>query len=88
MSTLAERIARRQAEVVVVGAGYVGLPLAVEIARAGFPTTALEKDADKVRAIAAGRSYVRDVPATDVAPLVEGGRHVRRRDVQIGRAHV
>ena len=74
MSTLAERIARRQAEVVVVGAGYVGLPLAVEIARAGFPTTALEKDADKVRAIAEGRSYVRDVPAANVAPLVEGGR--------------
>jgi len=74
MSTLAERIARRQAEVVVVGAGYVGLPLAVEIARAGFPTTALERDPEKVRAIAAGRSYVRDVPAKDLAPLVEGGR--------------
>jgi UDP-N-acetyl-D-glucosamine dehydrogenase len=74
MSTLAERIARRQAEVVVVGAGYVGLPLAVEIARAGFPTTALERDPEKVRAIAAGTSYVRDIPAADLAPLVEGGR--------------
>jgi UDP-N-acetyl-D-glucosamine dehydrogenase len=39
MMTLAERIKTREATVVVVGAGYVGLPLAVETAKAGFKTT-------------------------------------------------
>ena len=74
MSTLAERIAGRRAEVVVMGAGYVGLPLAVEIAQAGFPTIALERSAERVRAITAGRSYVRDVAVAALRPVVEAGR--------------
>jgi UDP-N-acetyl-D-glucosamine dehydrogenase len=74
MSPLADRIARRQAEVVVIGAGYVGLPLAVEIARAGFRAVALERDAGKVRSINAGRSYVRDVPDAALGAFVTEGR--------------
>src|SRR5437762_13060850 len=72
-SPLAERIARRRAQVVVIGAGYVGLPLSLALAGAGFPTTALERDAEKVRAIGAGRSYVRDVPEAVLAELVASG---------------
>lgn len=89
MNTLADRIASRRAQVVIVGAGYVGLPLAVEVARAGFPTLALERDAERVRSIAAGRSYVRDVPDGAIATLVGEGR-LRAADdpAELGRADV
>ncbi|MEO5768929.1 MAG: UDP-N-acetyl-D-glucosamine dehydrogenase, partial [Polyangia bacterium] len=58
MSVLKARIQACQARVVVVGAGYVGLPLAVETAAAGFPTVAFDKSAEKVRAINEGVSYI------------------------------
>ena len=70
---LLEKIAARRARVVVVGAGYVGLPLAVEIARAGFPTTAYDTDGARVQALRAGRSHVRDVPSQAVAQLLQTG---------------
>jgi UDP-N-acetyl-D-glucosamine dehydrogenase len=71
MSTLLERIESRTAHVVVVGAGYVGLPLAVEIAGAGFRTTAFDKVPSKVAAINAGTSYIEDVPTARVKELVD-----------------
>jgi len=48
---LSARIEGRQARIGVMGLGYVGLPLAVEFAKAGFPVTGFELDAEKVRAI-------------------------------------
>src|SRR5581483_11897170 len=57
-----------------VGLGYVGLPLAVEFARAGFPVVGYDIDPRKVEAVTAGRSYIPDVPAAEVEPLVEAGR--------------
>jgi UDP-N-acetyl-D-glucosamine dehydrogenase len=71
---LTDAIRGRDARVCVVGAGYVGLPLAVRFADAGFATTALDTDAERVRAIAAGRSHVADVPDADLARLVRSGR--------------
>jgi len=71
---LLDQIAARRARVVVVGAGYVGLPLAVEIARAGFPTTAYDTDGARVQALRAGRSHVRDVPSDTVGQLMQAGR--------------
>ncbi len=73
MSTLLERIKSRQARVAVVGAGYVGLPLAVETAGAGFHTTAYDRAKDKVSALNAGTSYIKDVPEHMLAPLVKAG---------------
>lgn len=70
MSTLIERIKNKQAHVVVIGAGYVGLPLAVEVAKAGYRTTAYDKSKGKVDAVNAGTSYIGDVPAAEVAHLV------------------
>ena len=58
----------------VVGLGYVGLPLAVEFARAGRTTTGIDLDASKVAAINEGRSYIDDVPANDVSELTAQGR--------------
>ncbi|HJZ83574.1 MAG TPA: nucleotide sugar dehydrogenase, partial [Polyangia bacterium] len=72
--SLLEKIRQHEARVVVVGAGYVGLPLSVEIARAGFPVTAYDKIDHKCKAIRAGRSYIKDVADADLAPLTEAGR--------------
>jgi len=74
MGNLLERIKAKQINVVVVGAGYVGLPLAVEVAKSGLTTTAFDKSQGKVDAINRGESYIGDVPSSHLAPLVKEGR--------------
>jgi UDP-N-acetyl-D-glucosamine dehydrogenase len=54
----------------VIGLGYVGLPLAVELARAGYSVVGLDIDERKVEAIESGRSYIPDVQDTHLAELV------------------
>ncbi len=71
---LAEKIRRKEAKAGVVGLGYVGLPLAVEFARAGFPVTGIDVNQSKVDEVNAGRSYVKDVPDSALAPLTGDGR--------------
>src|SRR3982074_3586673 len=58
---LAERLRGRQAQVVVMGLGFAGLPMAVEFARAGFPVTGLDIDEDRVQRVNLGISPVSDV---------------------------
>src|SRR3974377_2469334 len=70
---LEEKIRARRARVGVVGLGYVGLPLAVEFARAGFHVTGIDTSEEKVRRVNAGDSYVGDIPSATLAPLVESG---------------
>jgi UDP-N-acetyl-D-mannosaminuronate dehydrogenase len=60
----------RKARVGVIGLAYVGLPLAVEFARAGFDVTGFDVHPEKVAVINAGRSYVPDVPPADLAAAV------------------
>jgi UDP-N-acetyl-D-glucosamine dehydrogenase len=74
MSDLLAKISSNQAHVVVIGIGYVGLPLVAEFARAGFRTTGLDNDPEKVRLLNAGESYIADVPTSDLAPHVKAGR--------------
>ena len=71
--TLKDRIEKRTARIGVIGLGYVGLPLAVEFARAGFDVTGFDVDASKVTEVNAGRSYIGDVRTDDVAALVKAG---------------
>ncbi|MGE0446457.1 MAG: nucleotide sugar dehydrogenase [Vicinamibacterales bacterium] len=71
---LKEKLERRSARVGVIGLGYVGLPLAVEFARAGFDVTGFDVDAAKTEAISAGRSYIGDVKSADLAEQVQAGR--------------
>jgi UDP-N-acetyl-D-glucosamine dehydrogenase len=71
---LRERIEQRTARVGVIGLGYVGLPLAVEFANAGFSVTGIDLDARKVDAINHGTSYIPDVPTCEIARLVRDGR--------------
>src|SRR3954454_21992603 len=83
MTALIERLRARTAKVVVVGAGYVGLPLAVETARAGYDTIAYDRSGDKVSAINAGRSYIDDVPTSVLGPLVASGKLAATTDPDV-----
>jgi UDP-N-acetyl-D-glucosamine dehydrogenase len=74
MSALIEKLRTRSAHVVVMGIGYVGLPLVAEFARAGFRVTGFDKDERKVIALNKGESYIQDVPAEDLAPHVKEKR--------------
>ena len=78
MSTVAmairERISDRSARIGVVGMGYVGLPLAIEFARAGYKVTGIDVDPKKVAGIRAGRSYIQDVTSADVREMVKKRR--------------
>jgi len=71
---LMARIDARTACAGVVGLGYVGLPLAVELARAGFRTIGFDVDASKASAISRGESYVPDVPSDEIRALTAAGR--------------
>jgi UDP-N-acetyl-D-glucosamine dehydrogenase len=71
---LREKIRSRTARVGVVGLGYVGLPLAVEFAKAGFQVTGIDISAAKVKAVNAGESYVGDIPSAVLSPLVKSGK--------------
>ncbi|MDQ4145629.1 MAG: nucleotide sugar dehydrogenase, partial [Actinomycetota bacterium] len=68
------RIESRQSVVAVVGLGYVGLPVLVSFAEAGFATIGVDISADKIETLQQGRSYLRDVPDERIAPLVESGQ--------------
>ncbi len=70
---LIEKIHSRSAKVAVVGMGYVGLPLAVVFAEAGFDITGIDLDQRKVDALAKKESYILDVPTETVAALVDKG---------------
>src|SRR5215469_1584959 len=71
---LEEKIRARTARVGIVGLGYVGLPLAVEFAKAGFHVTGIDVSADKTRRINRGDSYVGDIPSATIGPLVDSGK--------------
>lgn len=73
-STLRNKIVNQTARVGIVGLGYVGLPLAVEFAKAGFSVTGIDLAESKVARINAGDSYVQDVAPADVCALVDAGR--------------
>jgi UDP-N-acetyl-D-glucosamine dehydrogenase len=74
LEELEGRLASRQAEIGVIGLGYVGLPIALEFARAGFRVTGVDVDADRVAQLNAGRSYVSDVSSEDLNAQVAAGR--------------
>ena len=73
---LQNKIKDKTASVGVVGLGYVGLPLAVEFAKAGFFVTGIDVLQHKVDAINRGESYIQDIPTEVLRPFVESG-HIK-----------
>ncbi|HEY7306710.1 MAG TPA: nucleotide sugar dehydrogenase [Bryobacteraceae bacterium] len=71
---LEQRITRKTARVGVLGLGYVGLPLAVEFARAGFDVVGIDVQQGKVDQFNSGRSYIKDVSDSVFRPLIESGK--------------
>jgi UDP-N-acetyl-D-glucosamine dehydrogenase len=72
-SALARRIEERTAQVAVVGMGYVGLSLALELGRTGFTVRGIDLDLERVNRLNRGESYLVDVPSDALGPLVTAG---------------
>jgi UDP-N-acetyl-D-glucosamine dehydrogenase len=77
---LLKKIESKQAKLGVIGLGYVGLPLAVEFARAGFPVVGYDVDQKKVAELMAGRSYIPDVPSAHLAEVLKSGKFMATTD--------
>lgn len=80
---LAEKIRAKTARVGVVGLGYVGLPLAVEYAAAGFPVIGIDVQHGKVDQLNGCTSYIQDVSSASVEPLVREGRLTATTDFSV-----
>lgn len=73
-STLKDRISSRKARVATVGLGYVGLPLALTISEAGFPTTGIDLNRSRVDAINAGERVISYFAEDRIATAIAGGK--------------
>ena len=73
-STLKDRISSRQARIATVGLGYVGLPLALTISEAGFPTTGIDLNRSRVDAINAGERVISYFAEDRIAKAIAGGK--------------
>jgi len=73
-TTLLQKIKDKKAKVAVIGIGYVGLPLAVEVAHAGFDVVGYDKSAEKVRMLGQAKSYIGDISDAQLEPLVKSGK--------------
>ena len=67
------RIDKKKVEIAVMGLGYVGLPLALEFAKALFNVTGIDPDKRKCKAIMQGNSYISDIEGTDIKKVVNKG---------------
>ncbi len=74
--TLMDKIKNKSAQIGIIGLGYVGLPLAVEYAEGGYKVTGFDIDAEKVRLVNRGKSYIDDISDARLKPIVKSG-HLR-----------
>ncbi|MBU1147904.1 MAG: nucleotide sugar dehydrogenase [Candidatus Omnitrophica bacterium] len=74
------KVTDKSANIGIIGLGYVGLPLAVEFAKAGFSVTGFDADAKKISQINKGRSYISDVPSEDVRDLASSKKLIATPD--------
>jgi len=81
--TLVKKLKEKKAPVAVLGLGYVGLPLAVVFAEAGFNVTGIDLDARKVDLLNKGESYIPDVKTESVARLVKAGNFTATTDFSV-----
>jgi UDP-N-acetyl-D-glucosamine dehydrogenase len=82
-TSMAERIPAHSARLAIIGQGYVGLPLAVEFARAGFSVTGIDTDLDRVTALNLGRSCTPDLTDADLTALIREGHYEATTDFSV-----
>jgi UDP-N-acetyl-D-glucosamine dehydrogenase len=80
---LQEKIRDRSAKIVILGLGYVGLPLATIFAEAGFNVIGVDPDSRKVDILRRGESYIQDVPTNTLAPLIQSGKLLATTDFSV-----
>ncbi|OIO34677.1 MAG: hypothetical protein AUJ70_00490 [Candidatus Omnitrophica bacterium CG1_02_40_15] len=82
-SELKSKIQSKKANIGIIGQGYVGLPLAVEFAKAGFKVIGFDTNDKKVSSINKGISYIMDVPSEDVKSLIASGKLKAATDTKL-----
>jgi len=82
-TALKQKLETKTAKVGVIGLGYVGLPLAVEMARCGFTVFGIDLDINKIETLRQGESYIRDVPDHAVQQVMQEGRFVPTSDYRV-----
>src|SRR5690606_30832372 len=73
-SNLKHKFLNKTADIGVIGLGYVGLPLCMEMVRGGFTVYGIDLDSHKVESLQNGKSYIQDVPSAEVAAAIQTGR--------------
>ncbi len=79
-NTLLKKFEERDATVAVIGQGYVGLPLAMELVESGFRVLGVDISERRVAQLAAGDSYIFDIPSSQLAAALESGRYTPTTD--------
>ena len=77
---LFERIRNREARIAVIGCGYVGLPLSLAFARAGYSVVGIDNDEARIARLRDGESYILDVPSDALRAEVKAGRFAPSTD--------
>jgi UDP-N-acetyl-D-glucosamine dehydrogenase len=80
LDVLKKKLTTRNATAAVIGLGYVGLPLAMEMAEAGFRVIGIDLDSGKVASLKQGQSYILDVPEKTIADAVRSGKFEPTRE--------
>ncbi|TET38064.1 MAG: nucleotide sugar dehydrogenase [Planctomycetota bacterium] len=80
MQELEKRFKTKTANVGIIGLGYVGLPLAREFLRSGFRVIGFDNDAEKIRRLQAGKSYIGHIPSHQIDDMVRTGRFAPTAD--------
>lgn len=82
-STLKEKLQNKTSKVGVIGLGYVGLPLAMEMVKGGFTVYGIDLDIRKVNSLLNGKSYIQDVPSSVVAEAVSADKFLPTSDYSV-----
>ena len=80
---LKEKLQSREARLGVIGLGYVGLPLSMEFASSGFHVVGIDTDAEKIRLLGEGKSYIQDVPAERIKEAIDAGTFEATMDFSV-----
>jgi UDP-N-acetyl-D-glucosamine dehydrogenase len=81
--TLKTKLENRNATAAVIGLGYVGLPLAMEITAAGFDVIGVDLDSSKIDILKQGRSYILDVSEKNIGDTIQSGKFKPTSDFSV-----